>query len=506
MGMKDHGYYGWAFIGARPLQFVALVTIVGLDGHFIAQIAQAKRAAPGELIGTMVIACISVLWTLLSFTAYDDSHIPYFVTCALDVLCLVPFVVLAALLGQPLSVTTCSDLPRASAADSLSFLALPVQQPGGGGGGGRGHVSYVLFAGAEQTTCYELMAAWGLSIALCCLFAISAFAMAFLFIGKRRAAAAAAAAAAGPEDGMDAELRDFAGPPGGSKEFDDGSSFHSVRGENFHMVAPPPPPPPSGPAAPPAIHELGAPRAVVAAGGAEAENERGWRGGVAPAAAVGAYRRDDYSRAPPPPPSSVYDDDSNDATRDTIPIALSSPLSSHPPTDLHPATTATTTPNAAPLGRSLTGSSRFQVNQTRQQINNSQVNVITISNGADRQRRNDEEGEQQRPVTRGKGGGSSRFREERDSVWLRRLERKDRKPVLVVPTSPVGGAAALEVVPPTPVAAAAERPKRKTIFEIIEGWWDLGLLRGGTVRGRTAPFPGGRTKPVRGGNDAAGFV
>jgi len=33
------------------------------------------------------------------------------------------------------------------------------------------------------------------------------------------------------------------------------------------------------------------------------------------------------------------------------------------------------------------------------------------------------------------------------------------------------------------------RIKRKTILERIEGWWDLGLVRGGTVRGRAAPFP-----------------
>jgi hypothetical protein len=86
--------------------------------------------------------------------------------------------VVAIILGQPLSITTCSDLPN-----EPGRVLLPLVAPTGQG------VSYVVFSGAAgQTTCYELMAVWGLVIALCILFAISAISAGFLYLGKRRAA------------------------------------------------------------------------------------------------------------------------------------------------------------------------------------------------------------------------------------------------------------------------------------------------------------------------------
>lgn len=110
-------------------------------------------------------------------TAYHDTHIPYLATLTLDTLFLVPFVVFAVILGQPLSLTTCSALPAAS-----GHVALPVSTLAGGGR----PASYVVFAGAGQTVCYELMAVWGLTIALAVLFAVSAVSAGFLLLGKRR--------------------------------------------------------------------------------------------------------------------------------------------------------------------------------------------------------------------------------------------------------------------------------------------------------------------------------
>lgn len=55
MGIKDHGYYGYAFVGARPLQFVSLVAVLGLVANFISLIARVKQKAPQELVATLVI-------------------------------------------------------------------------------------------------------------------------------------------------------------------------------------------------------------------------------------------------------------------------------------------------------------------------------------------------------------------------------------------------------------------------------------------------------------------
>jgi hypothetical protein len=108
-------------------------------------------------------------------TAYHDTHIPYLVTLAVDICFMVPFIVFAVIIGQPLSLTTCSDLPTTTSHVALPISAIPGQP-----------VSYVVFSGAGQTVCYELMAVWGLMISLCVLFALSAVSAGFLFLGKRR--------------------------------------------------------------------------------------------------------------------------------------------------------------------------------------------------------------------------------------------------------------------------------------------------------------------------------
>lgn len=108
-------------------------------------------------------------------TAYHDSHIPYLLTLVVEIVFLIPFAVFAVILGQPLSITTCSDLPS-----NANHVALPISSVAGQ------PVSYLVFSGAGQTTCYELMAIWGLMIALCVLFTITAVTALFLLLGKRR--------------------------------------------------------------------------------------------------------------------------------------------------------------------------------------------------------------------------------------------------------------------------------------------------------------------------------
>ncbi|KAH8882524.1 hypothetical protein GQ53DRAFT_700707, partial [Thozetella sp. PMI_491] len=177
MPVRDHGYYGYAFAGSRVITAVALVPIIGLVGNFISVITKTKHTPPGELTGTLVVTCIAFLWTVLSFTAYDNSHIPYLVTCVVDTLFLIPYITIAAILGGPLSITTCSDL-----SNDVGAVLLPLPQGSS--------VSYLTFTGAGQTVCYELQAVWGLNIALCILFSISAISAGFLWLGARQSSRA----------------------------------------------------------------------------------------------------------------------------------------------------------------------------------------------------------------------------------------------------------------------------------------------------------------------------
>ncbi|EFX03464.1 hypothetical protein CMQ_392 [Grosmannia clavigera kw1407] len=207
MGFRDHGYYGYAFIGVRPLQIISLIVVVGMVSNFISEDSRAHISAPSQLVGTLVIACLALLWTLLSFTAYDDTHFPYVATSALDVLFMIPFIVIAAIFGGPLSSTTCSDYPTVSESSAHSFLGLPV---------GNGDI---LLVGGNQSTCNQIMAVWGFVISLCVLFALSAFAAGLLFLGKRRALAASETLLVGKSIESQIELaaaqgKDFVSDPG----------------------------------------------------------------------------------------------------------------------------------------------------------------------------------------------------------------------------------------------------------------------------------------------------
>lgn len=181
MPLRDHGYYGYAFVGARPCQIIALAALVGLAGHFVAQDMHAHLDVPGPVTGTIVTASTALLWTLVSATAYDDAHVPYVITAALDLLLLVPLIVVGVVLGRPLAGFSCSVLAAAAPENANDLLAISLTPSSTSS-------SYILFVGDNQTTCYAIMAAWGLVLALCVLFAVTSLSAGLLFLGKRRAA------------------------------------------------------------------------------------------------------------------------------------------------------------------------------------------------------------------------------------------------------------------------------------------------------------------------------
>lgn len=55
MTVKDHGYYGFAYLGARITQAIVLVPIIGFVGNFLGLIAKSKHSPPSELVATIII-------------------------------------------------------------------------------------------------------------------------------------------------------------------------------------------------------------------------------------------------------------------------------------------------------------------------------------------------------------------------------------------------------------------------------------------------------------------
>lgn len=92
MTFKDHGYYGYAYLGARVGQGLALLPIMGLVGNLLSLIARSKHSAPTELVATIVFVssissplCLSVAITLsapysTSLFLSSTSFTPFLVT------------------------------------------------------------------------------------------------------------------------------------------------------------------------------------------------------------------------------------------------------------------------------------------------------------------------------------------------------------------------------------------------------------------------------------------
>lgn len=73
MTYKDHGYYGYAYLGSRIVELVALVPVIGLVGNFLSLIAKSKHTSPPELVASIVVVSQNIpsfLSTVSTLTAF----------------------------------------------------------------------------------------------------------------------------------------------------------------------------------------------------------------------------------------------------------------------------------------------------------------------------------------------------------------------------------------------------------------------------------------------------
>ncbi|KAL1843828.1 hypothetical protein VTJ49DRAFT_7179 [Mycothermus thermophilus] len=204
LSLRPQGVYGYAFIAARVGEIVANVVIVGILSHFIHTAVSANRAISVPLVVILTFSALSLLWTLVSCTGYSRRCMAYKFTWIADLVLLIPFLVLAILLGRPLDGVQCAAVSsegglavglgpsnnRATAIgsdedDDIDFdLDLDVDSGSGSGGSGVIH-----FPTDGRTTCTLLMAVWGLLLVLCILFPISALAVKLLETSEKGARA-----------------------------------------------------------------------------------------------------------------------------------------------------------------------------------------------------------------------------------------------------------------------------------------------------------------------------
>ncbi|EGZ69438.1 hypothetical protein NEUTE2DRAFT_115967 [Neurospora tetrasperma FGSC 2509] len=164
------GALGLTFLVMRALQFAALIAVIGLSANFIDEFSTKSLGSPSELLGTLVVAVIAVIYVVISYVLYYDAMLPYLLSGILDGLLLIAFIVVASLLGKPLSHLQCALMPQDPDANnfwtSVPFTIKSQETTHDDG-------LYFTFVHMDQPTCFETKAIWGLSIALCVLFAFS---------------------------------------------------------------------------------------------------------------------------------------------------------------------------------------------------------------------------------------------------------------------------------------------------------------------------------------------
>jgi hypothetical protein len=171
------------------MEAASLVAIIGMTANFIAEMVASNQSPPKVLIGTLSVVCshchdryssittktrqtcIAVLYVAITYILYYDNLLPFLVSCALDSALLIAVIVVAVTIGKPLSYLDCAALPNTGATSSfLDSIGINMSK-----------VNYWVWAGASKTTCYEMKAIWGLSIALCILFAVGSIISACLW-------------------------------------------------------------------------------------------------------------------------------------------------------------------------------------------------------------------------------------------------------------------------------------------------------------------------------------
>lgn len=176
----NYGAIGGTFVSVRALQVISMLTIIGITSNFISEMVNANLTAPQELIGTLSVVCIGIVYCIVTAILYVDNILPFIVSAALDGLILIALIVVSVVVGKPLTYLNCraiGDTDSASSAwDLTTALEETLNQVGG--------MLYIKLVDTSKSTCLQMKAVWGLAIALCVLFTFSTLCSVFLWRRK----------------------------------------------------------------------------------------------------------------------------------------------------------------------------------------------------------------------------------------------------------------------------------------------------------------------------------
>ncbi|PGH11188.1 hypothetical protein AJ79_05030 [Helicocarpus griseus UAMH5409] len=177
MGSSHDGALGITYKVVRVLQAVCLIAIIGMTANFISDMVESHVTPPQVLVGTISVMCIATLYCAITFILYLDGILPFLVCAGMDGLHLIAVIVVAIVVGKPLSYLNCNTVGKIAEKSGNRFTTALVEGLNKNGV----NLGYAHWIGTSKAYCLEMKSIWGLSIALCILFALSASCTIFLW-------------------------------------------------------------------------------------------------------------------------------------------------------------------------------------------------------------------------------------------------------------------------------------------------------------------------------------
>ena len=118
-------------------------------------------------------ACLATVYIVVTYILYWDSILPFLVATIADSLILIAVIVVACVVGKPVSYLSCKTFPsKGNPANFVNSLFHNVKNAGD---------STFEWVDGDRGSCLEFKIVWGMSISLCVLFAFSAITTACLW-------------------------------------------------------------------------------------------------------------------------------------------------------------------------------------------------------------------------------------------------------------------------------------------------------------------------------------
>ncbi|KAB8238743.1 uncharacterized protein BDW43DRAFT_296185 [Aspergillus alliaceus] len=169
--MPKYGALGATFMVARIIQAFCLIAIIGLTANFIAEIVNSDLTPPNVFIGTITVTCIAVIYCTITMILFLDDILPFLASAIADFLLLIAVIVVAVIIGKPLSYLQCNKI--AAVTDNISSAFAFATKLSSYLSHLDGKLQYGTLIGASKGVCLEAKSIWGLSIALCIIFFFS---------------------------------------------------------------------------------------------------------------------------------------------------------------------------------------------------------------------------------------------------------------------------------------------------------------------------------------------